>query len=168
MADLLLPQAQRLLDCLVDVLVTAGVPVCRASLVPGTTASWDVCCACDGGEGQAWVSLVSIVPNRRPGTPTPMCLWDYTATLQVGILRCAMALDDKGRAPAAGVLDEEAAKSFRDAALMRQAIVCCFGGALDKGDWGIGDYTALGPDGSCVGGATLVTVNFWDCPCPPA
>lgn len=166
--DLLLEQARRLLDCLVDTLVACGAPVCRASLVPGATASYDVCCACATGEGQAWVSLQAIVANRRPGTPTPMCLWDYTATLQVGVLRCASSVNDQGQAPGAGVLDDEATKTFLDAALMREAITCCFGAALDKGDWEIGDYAAVGPEGGCVGGTTQVRVNFYDCRCSPS
>lgn len=164
--DPLTPIAHALLDCFTEQLAACGVPVCRANLVPGINAAFDHCCGCDdGGEGQAWVAVKQIVPQPVGGGGK--CGWFFRATLELGIVRCAAAQDAKGNPPSPETLDAEGAAGMRDASIARTAILCCWAevAGIDPGDWAIGTYLPLGPEGGCAGGATLVTVDFVDCGC---
>lgn len=167
-AETLLPLAQILLDCVVETLAIGGLPVRRAGLVPGRDVAWDDCCGDASGEGQAWVALGEIRPQPSPNAgATQSCSWEYAADLLIGVMRCVPSLGQNGEIPAAGDLDDAASKLFRDASLVRSAILCCWveRARLDRGDWEIGRYTPLGPQGACAGGQTLVTVRFSDCGC---
>jgi hypothetical protein len=135
--------------------------------VPGASAVADVCCEDEGGEGQLWVLVRSITPNPIPGGSYLSCAWDYTAVLEVGVLRCSVAMLEDGTAPDAQTLDDEATRMFLDAAIIREAITCCWpvSAELENGDWAIGAWTPSGPQGGCAGGTTSVEVRFSDCAC---
>lgn len=166
--DKLLPLAQSLLQCVNDGLVACGAPVARASLVPGSVAVADVCCEIEDGEGQLWVAVQSITPELIDGQMS--CSWSYLAVMQVGVLRCSQAWAPEGvpwDPPDAQTLDDEATRMSLDAAVVREAITCCWPVAsnLTNGNWSIGAWTPSGPQGGCAGGTTTVEVRFSDCRC---
>lgn len=163
--DNILPLAQALLTCATDALVACGAPVSRASLVPGAQAAWDTCCDDGEGEGQLWVLVRSITPQQIQGGGYATCAIEFEAQLEVGILRCSVAMLEDGEPPTAETLDDEAVRMFLDAAIIREAILCCWGANLDPGSWAIGVWSPNGPQGGCAGGTTAVTVRFSDCAC---
>ncbi len=160
--------ANALLECVAERLALCERAVCRSSLVPGGQAAGDNCCECVEddveGEGQLWVLIRSITPEPvAPGMSG--CGYSFSAEFEVGILRCSEALTEGGDAPTAQTLNDEAAGMLLDAAIIRQALICCFPGAagLDPMDWLLGVGTALGPQGGCVGWSQMVAVRFNDC-----
>lgn len=166
------PRAAELLGCLIDLLDHYGAGVCRAFVHPGTTAPWDACgSTTDGAEGQAWVA----VPRIYPVAPFPTedagaqrCHpVEYAANITAGVLRCAATVDDEGRAPAPADVSTDAAKVTRDAAIILEALLCCYlDDDADPGTFRLGDWTPLGPDGGCVGGQWTATIRIPACPCP--
>jgi hypothetical protein len=171
--DPVAPVAAALIDCVIQQLAQCGDPVCRASVVPGSLAAWDNCeCQKNGGcGGQAYVLVNTITPmNNDPSNANPACAWEYEAVLTVGIVRCSKALDADGKPPSAQVLNDESTRILRDAALMRQAIICCWPSSvtpnLERADWRLLGYTTVGPDGGCAGGTQQVSFRFSDCRCP--
>lgn len=164
--DRLTPIMQALLNCANERLVSCGRPVCRASLVPGAQAVADMCCGCDDADGQLWVLVKSITAEPvAPGIAS--CGFSFSAELEVGVFRCSIALTESGEAPTAQELDDEATGILLDAAIIREAVVCCFPAAADLGpmDWMLGSANALGPLGGCSGWAQGLTTRFTDCAC---
>lgn len=163
--DVVLPVIQKALDCLIEQLAACGVPVAYASLVPGSTPGQLCCAATEDGDGQAWASARSIAPD--PGEGTNPCGWMYRVEAILAIQRCTPVVDDQGIFPSAEELDDAATQMYLDAAMMRQALVCCWPAAagLDRDDWGLGAWTATDPSGGCAGGVQ----SFWfitnDCRC---
>lgn len=162
--------ANALLECVAERLAMCERAVCRASLVPGGQAVADQCCACedDGvdGEGQLWVLVKGITAEPvAPGMAN--CGFSFSAELEVGVFRCSIALQENGEPPTAQELQDEAEGMMLDAAIIRQAVVCCFPGAanLDPMDWMLGSAAPLGPEGTCAGWAQGLTVKFSDCGC---
>lgn len=165
--DALTPIVQALLTCVTERLAACDRAVCRASLIPGSQAVADMCCGCDDADGQLWVLVRSIAAEPvAPGMSS--CGYSFSAELEVGVFRCSIALTEDGDPPTAQELDDEATGMLLDAALIRQAVMCCFPDAanLDPMDWVLGSAAALGPQGGCSGWAQGVTVKFSDCaPC---
>lgn len=154
-----------LLDCLTVALVECGAPACSYFLSAAPTPAADSCCDCGNGEGQAWVALQSIAPQNADLNVAP-CGFEHLATVQVGVLRCAVTLDDRGNPPTPEQLSAEALAIWRDAALIREAILCCFGDVHDdRGDYQLGQWVPFPPQGGCIGGAHTVTIRFGDCRC---
>lgn len=169
--DPVAPIVEELLACLVVRLDEVGAPVCRAFWHPGANAPWDACGESgDGAEGQAWVAVSRIYPSDN--FPAEMvdahrCFpRGYAAEVTVGILRCAATIDDQGHAPSAEAVTLDAIKTSRDRAIALDAIVCCFiGDDAEPGEYRMGAWTPLGPDGGCVGGTWTVTVAVDSCRC---
>lgn len=167
--DVVGPVAQKLATCVSDHLAMCGYPVRQASLVPGLTSPADVCCAgddADPGDGMAWVAVGPITATKPDGA-TGACGYMYEATITVGLYRCAPTLDVNGDPPTPQELEDAALANLRDAAIVRQAIGCCWPRAvpLDPSDWDMGTWTPYGPEGGCMGGTHLVTLYFADCAC---
>lgn len=165
--ELLGPLAQELLDCWSVALFECGRPACRYFLAAQASVAWDECCDCADANGMAWVSLNSITPLNTNGV-TP-CGWEYEATFSLSVLRCdATVIQGDGTVPGPDVFTAQAREQMLDAEIARKAIVCCFGEGKDPGDYILGGWTPLGPDGGCVGGSTVVTVRFSGCACDEA
>ena len=161
--------AHDLLDCLDARLALHDVPVCRSFLYSGASVSWDVCGrASDGSEGQAWVAVQSVTPTDAFPSPAPPHRCppaEYAAEMIVGLLRCAATVDDQGRPPDPAALTDEFDRVGRDRAILREAILCCLADDLEPGEWQLGSWTPLGPQGGCVGGQQVVTVRAPACRC---
>lgn len=169
--DTVAPIVEHLLACLTVRLDEVGAPVCRAFWHPGATAPWDACGQSDAGaEGQAWVAVNRIYPSDSFPVETidaHRCFpRGFAAEVTVGVLRCAATIDDHGQAPSADEVTDDALKVSRDRAVALDAIVCCLiGPDADPGEYRLGSWTPLGPDGGCVGGTWTVTVAVPACLC---
>ncbi len=161
--------SQQLLDCAVAGLAECERPVCRDFLAASASVAWDECCECaSGGNGMLWVSLTEISPVLGDPERVGPCGWEYEATYAIGILRCDKTanLSASGKPPAPEVFTQQAREQMQDARIIRAAITCCFAELHpDPGDFTLGAWSPLGPDGGCVGGQQLVTLRFTDCAC---
>lgn len=169
--DGLYEQQDRLLGLLTTRLDGFGAAVCRAFLAPGAQVPWDTCCECgSGSEGQAWVGVervYPVAPFPQQDAGAQRCHpSEYAADLVVGILRCAHTVDDRGDAPPASVVTEDAGKVARDRKLMLDTLLCDFvGDDDDPGTFRLGFWQPLGPGGGCVGGSWTATVALPACRC---
>jgi hypothetical protein len=171
-ADALGPLLQMLLDAVTVALASCQRPACRYTLAASDAPAWDECCECGTGNGQVWVQLQSITPvgNTIDGAFQPDCGLMMSASVVVGVLRCAAVLDDSGNAPSAFTLTTEAREQMLDAAIVRQAIKCLFADLDESGTdvtYGLGVWAPLGPDGGCVGGSQALVIRFNDYDCSP-
>lgn len=137
--------------------------VCRSFVAPGTVAPWDTCCDCTGGEGQAWTLAERVYPTQpfpQQDTGAQRCRpVQYAAEVVVGVLRCAVTVDDHGNPPLAQAVTADADKVSRDRDLMLAALLCDWlGDDDDPGTFRLGEWTPLGPQGGCVGGQWRATV----------
>lgn len=171
--DPLHPALGDILDCLLAALADHDARVCRSFIAPGLTVPWDDCCPdCGGAEGQAWVGvgpagMFPAGPFPSQDTSPQRCApHEYAAEVVVGVLRCAHTVDDQGHPPTAVQVTADAAKVHRDAAIVRDALLCCYAADLDPGEFRLGAWAPLGPQGGCVGGQWTATIRLPACPCP--
>lgn len=129
-------------------------------LAPGEMAAWDDCC-----DGQVWARLVNITPlpsntpARRPGLH-PCAVPELMATFELGVVRCAHSLNDRGEAPSAVQVTEDGEQSIDDMSNLFGAMRCM--------DWIRSSivWTPQGPDGGCHGGywqGTMLVSNCVGC-----
>lgn len=168
--DLAWREAEALLACLEERLEHYA-PTCRTFVAPAGPPAWDACSQVDGGrEGQAWVQVANVFPSDNFPTqqtgPMRVPPTGWGAQLAVGVLRCAATVDDQGQPPSSEELTADARKVARDRAIVRDAVRCCYLKDADPGDYVIGAWTPLGPQGGCVGGSTQLTVALLNCRCP--
>jgi len=179
---LVLPYAERLLDCLCDALADSlGGPVCRCCLRPGAHLVPMDSCYCECGaagsaNGQASVQVTNVYPSSkfpRSGVDE----WDdacntvtWVAELTMTVYRCVHTVDEKGVPPTCDQLDSDARKIASDRFAMMSAFACC--------DWRRpaptreerriipGTWTPVAPAGGCAGGfmTVLVDVGAFCCP----
>lgn len=122
------------------------VPARVIPVVPGTSVAWDDC-----EKGQLTGRLVSMTPVSN--VPSQRCGVDYwRATGELMLLRCALAVDDQGRAPKPGDLKAEAAESLADTEVLLKAVIAM--PWIDQ----IASWAPLGPEGGCKG--VQVTFTF--------
>jgi len=123
---LVLPYAERLLDCLCDALADSlGGPVCRCCLRPGAHLVPMDSCYCECGaagsaNGQASVQVTNVYPSSkfpRSGVDE----WDdacntvtWVAELTMTVYRCVHTVDEKGVPPTCDQLDSDARKIASD------------------------------------------------------
>lgn len=137
-------------------------PVCRAGIYPGTEVPWDTCSEteCGEGSGQLWGVLRSINPNPN-NTPGSGCtLLDFTAA--VGIVRCAAPMDGS-RPPSIEAIEADAVQQALDADGIYRAIMCCEERSERVRDLTLSSWTALGPQGGCVGGEWAIRGQWHAC-----
>lgn len=173
---LILPAAERLLDCLETALptqmVSAKIPA-HISFRPGEIVSADasvyddLCC-----EGLAWVRIADIfstsVDFPAPDTSVlvtgcgPMA---WGVVLEMGIMRCAPT-GDINTIPTSSEWNELQQDVMNDAAAMRHAM-CCFIAAYDPSSVAIGSWEPLPTSGGCAGGLWKISLQLInDCqPC---
>lgn len=149
----------RLSDCLCDRLAKVGAgPTCFCGVLPGDSAAWDYCGACDGascGMGYVIVRQVyptAVFPIQREWSP---CDSPMAVALSVGALRCIPMPSDTGDLPSEGEMLESTLAVLADMAAMQQAILCC-----GFRDVSLGEYVSLGPAGGCAGGEWSVVVGL--------
>lgn len=165
--------ADRLAACLCAQLVETSAPVACCCLMPGSQVAWDDC-----ERGQAWVRVARVYrlggtfPAAATASDDGNCggLGGWAAVLELGVLRCMPQPDEGGALPSCDANRDVARLVLADAQAMRRAVRCC--------DWRagcvppdarmlLGDWLPAGPEGGCVGGTTLVTVEVSACVCEP-
>lgn len=155
-------------DCLTDDCQLVPQP-CRVVLSPGLNVAWDSCgasgdgeCGCGGGkEGQLWANITTMETVPDAGN-CERIIW----TADVGIVRCAATLDDDGNPPEVEAEEHDAWQQAADADRIRYAIRCCESRSDAIRDVELVTWTALGPDGGCVGGAWTIRGILDECGCP--
>lgn len=151
-----------LLDVTLACAVEAVDPIPgRVLLAPGAEVAWDSCC-----DGQLWVRVVSVQDAseltgvvRRADGSCPTSVWEVG--LGVGVLRCSPSVDDRGRAPSASALSENAAQIAQDMLALSRALLCCAELPRPRGL----SWTPLGPEGGCAGGEWTFSVRLPACAC---
>ena len=135
----------------------------RVLVAPGAEVAWDACCE---GSGQLWVRVVSVTdagavqPVRVLADGTRCALPGWVVTVGVGVLRCSPVVDDRGRAPSADALTENASQLLADMDALAGVIVCA-----GLQGWSDLLWTPLGPEGGCAGGEWTFDVRLPSCPC---
>lgn len=161
--DVLGPAMQGFLDCVTAALDADGRGVGHSHLVPGDNVP-DDWCDC---EGLAYVRVITQVPNGQQPNCPPISI---TATLGVGIIRCAAVLDEQGNPPPDSVLNDEALAMSQDAATIYGALVCCSPSLVEAKLINraptIGPWVPQGPLGGCARGEWSIGVNLDVCACP--
>lgn len=147
--------------------LTRAGQVCIASVYPGNMAVEEFGCGCDGGEGQAWVRVVSMAPTINFPEPyvTPATAYDplaWAVTLELGVVRCYPVTDDNSM-PHPAYLDSAARDAMDDAAAMRRAALCAFDPQVPKIP---GQWEPRGPSGGVHGGTMqLIVLADVNCAC---
>lgn len=150
-------------DNLVDLLTCAEDlvdPVGRAVVFPDAEAVFDDCC-----DGTLWVR----VDNIQPGWPEPEpqalpCSNGWTATIELGIVRCAAGtLDDQGNSPTAEQITADALQQNLDRSALSEAIECCWN--VTSRTVAVESWVPL-DGGGCIGGVWTIRLRVSDCPCP--
>lgn len=139
---------------LVEAAAALDPPAGRVSLYSGAQVAWDECC-----DGQVWVRLVGLVPGNGSRDQSQQCgvMW-WTATFGIGVLRCAVTVDDNGGAPSPAELISETLQMTADEAAIQQAIQCGIAPLVDR--LMFTRWDPLGPEGGCVGGEWQFTVKI--------
>jgi hypothetical protein len=166
--DPLWPRLDLLLGCLEAALEAAEVPACRTFVHPGASAPWDACGGTEGGaEGQAWVAVERMLPVPSQDQSQRIGPVEFAAEIVVGVLRCAATVDDQGNPPTVAAVMADAQKQTRDAAILRDVLLCCYQQTTDAspGEFRMGGWEPLGPLGGCVGGQWRATILVPACHC---
>ena len=137
----------------------ALIPAPSRAFVSAGSVAWDECC-----DGQTWVRVTSLVPDPPTDQRCSVDWWD--AGIEVGVLRCASVVDDRGNAPSASRLTAEAQSTARDMWNLAEAIRCYFADVPTVVHVDLGTWTPLGAEGGCVGGTWTATVRLAACACP--
>lgn len=123
--------------CLCATLNQAGRAVCGAScgceaccLVPGDAPPpADRCdCACEGGQGQAWVRWVRDIPYQGAGGQRGRRQCQSFRTLKVieaGVYRCVSGPGPDGEPPSCAERERDALGLIWDRRLLMNAVTCC-------------------------------------------
>lgn len=132
-------------------------------VAPGEIVAWDDCC-----DGQLWVRLVNLTPSdgatpaRRPGMDVCATPW-FIGTFELGLVRCAAVVDDRGIAPSALQVTTDGVQSVNDMAQLMAALKCS-----DIDVRSLTGWTPQGPEGGCHGGFWTFTLRLSNClTCPP-
>lgn len=125
-------------------------------LAPGSQVAHDNCC-----DGQLWGRLVNVQPSAagvsNPTKIDPCHVPFLSATLELGIVRCAAVLDNEGRAPSPEAITLDGAQSIDDMAALLAALRCS-GRVRSLTGW-----TPTGPEGGCHGGYWTFSVRLDNC-----
>jgi hypothetical protein len=153
------PSMIKLVGCLCAEIAASGLPEpCSCAPMLGALVL-DFCSACEDGKcgGQAWVRLIRAFPSTN--FPVPLldpqnCVAPLAYELEIGITRCKPLGKTSGvRGYTPPSMDQIVAAlrlQTADIAVMRRAVLCCFGD--DDFDYILGTYQPLPIDGDCLGG----------------
>ena len=160
--DIAYPRMVELAACLCTELTASGLPdVCFCGVLPGAMVALDTCggCGATGKCGQAWVRLVSVFPSNNFPNPdsAPTCASLLAFELEIGVMRCAPAMDSRGNPPTVAQQLDAVRLQTADMLAMRRAVACCMGGTDNA--YFLGTYSPYGPQGGCVGGSWTVVVG---------
>ena len=158
-----------LLNCADEALTAHERPVGWKGLVHGTEEVWDDCC-----DGMLFVRLAQVYPTAGPNAAFPGQDTQHrncginmlSATLEVGVMRCAESMDNSGNPPSAVTITAETAGVTYDASVLLEAIMCCLPGLAGVQASMINVWNPRPTLGGCVGGAWQVRVAVGHCGCP--
>lgn len=123
----------------------------RAFVQVGTEVAWDNCC-----DGQLSLRVISAQPQYPNGTRTAKCGPIYwRVVIGISVLRCASTVNDRGVAPSAKTITDEAVASFEEMARVQTAVEDYLGDRLIT----FSDWTPQGPSGGCAGGEWTLTMR---------
>lgn len=148
-------------DALRDLSLRAGAAVSPrpgrvVQIAPGRAVAWDDCCS-----GQVWARLVALQPAaaqpaRRPGLE-PCAVPTFILTVELGIVRCAATVDDRGNAPSPRQITADGQQGINDMAALLGVLRCTPGlRSLER-------WNPDGPDGGCHGGYWTATLEVHNC-----
>lgn len=133
------------------------VPGRVVHIAPGEAVAFDDCC-----EGQVWSRLVTMGAAQaartgaQPGTS--VCASPhFVATLELGIVRCAATLNNQGQAPSPDRITDDGEQGLDDMAALFEVLKCS---DLVRS---LGQWSPVGPQGGCFGGAWQFTVRLNNC-----
>lgn len=167
--------ASNLLDrLLVEIAETRAGAACFGVVHPGNMTPAYGWCACDPGEGMAWVRVVNMYPTASFPAPfntvrNPSSQIQTAVVLEMGVDRCYWNTEDNGMPPPAA-LDSLARDAIDDSAAMLRAVWCFTPKDADRIP---GPWMPRGPLGGIHGGTMTVTVlaDVWcgpgACSAPP-
>src|SRR5690606_33510636 len=124
-------------------------PVCRCSIGFGLPPAVAHCCECAAGTGEAWVRVETVYPSTnfpQPESRSNRC--DYgsiAAKFNLGIYRCAPALDSDGDAPAVEDRAATLARQLQDRAILTQPARCALTLHDDDRYWYIDAWKPIDP-----------------------
>lgn len=162
--------AQFLLECALEGITEAGLPVpCRVCVVPGEIA-WDDCS--EGGQlamsiSSMFYSSLFPVDTSTDTTSGGVCGPGIAvAAMTLSLMRCAPIPDGLSqRAPTCAALRESAFLVARDSYWLRRSVLCCLKDLKAESsivDYRVGAATVDGPAGGCVGNSLALFVGFKD------
>lgn len=153
MADLLTPLLLDLLGQADEALKAPdhpSEPPARVLLMPGADVVHDDCC-----DGQLWARVIEVLPHYSTPGRGKNCGVDYwTATIGLGIVRCAATLDSRGNPPSAENMSADTVLQNLDAHLL-SGVFACFSHVTRVTRW-----RPVGPRGGCVGGEWTGQVRY--------
>lgn len=135
---------------------------CWLGVLPGAQVALDYCNPCKAGKcGMVWLRLVSIQPFVDPTQPLApsRCGALFTATYEMGIVRCHQTTDGRGNPMDMAYQAEATRVQLAEMAAMQRVLLC--GDAMGHHDVDLGAYSPIGPEGGCVGGAWFATVEMF-------
>jgi hypothetical protein len=151
------PLLEQLAGCLCKTISDSSLPEpCFCGIVPGAVA-YDYCQPCGERCGMAYVTVTGITPlqeNIPRSSAARSCHVQMQVTIGVGIIRCAPQGGDYGAPPTMEAQLAASQLQMDDMYAARRAIMCCF-----DGDYSIGGWTPVGPEGGCLGGEWTVIVD---------
>jgi len=157
--------SKTLLDCILNALEEAGLPIpCRVCAVPGAIA-WDDCTS-----GQLVVTTVQEFQSEtfplealERGVNSSCGLPYLVAELTFSLLRCAPIPKGTSLTVPCESLEATSILLHKDAYWMRNALACCLRDLKNSYtilEYIVGATTRVGPDGGCVGNETTVLIGF--------
>lgn len=138
-------------QCLCDEMNRAGVDSveCFCGVLPGALVTHDF------PDGMAWVRLSQSYTSTNitdQARTLSNCALPIAGVIEIGIVRCAPSPGRSGTPPTVLQQFEATRLQMADMAIMRRAVVCCFGQSKDFSAQ-LSGYTPFGPQGGLVGGS---------------
>lgn len=145
----LAPIISSLYDCFVKQMDKRGLTDrCTIAILHGVG---DIPAVPNVGEAYGWVGLQNAFPYStfpNPDTSLSNCARPIAGLLSIGVLRCYSPTAEMERPE---TMAELLALQLADMAAIKAAVMCCKAGNPD-GNFQLGTYTPLGPDGGTYGG----------------
>jgi hypothetical protein len=146
----------------VEIATSGLAEPCWLGVIPGALVALDYCSPC-GGErcGMAWVRLANINEWVDPISATDFsrCNTVFTATYEMGIVRCHQTADARGEPMSMEYQANSARVQLAEMAAMKRVLLCS--DLMKNREVTLGAYQPIGPEGSCVGGTWTALVDMF-------
>jgi hypothetical protein len=134
---------------------------CWIGVLPGALVALDYCGSCGSKCGMAWVRLSAINEwvDETGVADFSRCASLFTATFEMGIVRCHQTLDESGNPMSMTYQSEATRVQLAEMAAMKRVLLCS--SLMANRNVTLGGYQPIGPDGGCVGGSWSVLVDMF-------